>query len=185
MPIFPSLPPRFFVRLSKINKICPPTTQKKPLLPGTFVHCSLSPRLPDFFREAATYIFAPICKETVAPWPPCAKGAGCHRQTEGLSVRFLIYYIDSGLSYPLRHFVTPPLTIRGGRGRGQNARATMCIATYRVSPVPCETVTVKTRRYELCAKAAEVRGECTQKYMTRRSRKADKAERCIYAFRPT
>ena len=36
--------------------------------------------------------------------------------TEGLSVRFLIYYIESGLSYPLRCIAPPPLTIRGGRG---------------------------------------------------------------------
>ena len=36
--------------------------------------------------------------------------------TEGLSVRFLIYYIENRLSYPLRHFVTPPLSKKGGMG---------------------------------------------------------------------
>ena len=67
------------------------------------------------------------------PWLPCAKGAGCQRLTERLSARlashkspvvstlyaaFPIFPIESLLSYPLRHFVTPPLTIRGGMGWG-------------------------------------------------------------------
>ena len=34
--------------------------------------------------------------------------------TEGLSARFPICCIEIRLSYPFRHFVTPPLTIRGG-----------------------------------------------------------------------
>ena len=59
------------------------------------------------------------------PWLPCAKGAGMRSMTEGLSARlashkspvvstlyaaFPICFIESRLSYPLRHFVTPPLT---------------------------------------------------------------------------
>ena len=63
-------------------------------------------------------------------WLPCTKGNSASRtphhgslvqrelsaawQTEGLSVRLPIYYIEIRTSYPLRHFVTPPLTIRGG-----------------------------------------------------------------------
>ena len=101
--------PIFCPTVKNQQNLSPDNTKKAPPS-GDFCTLPSLARLPDFFREAATYIFAPICKETVAPWPPCAKGAGCHRQTEGLSVRFLIYYIDSGLSYPLRHFVTPPLT---------------------------------------------------------------------------
>ena len=70
---------------------------------------------------------------TVAqPWLPCAKrtdttsptpGSLVQRElsaqlTEGLSARVSFFFIENGLSYPLRHFVTPPLTIRGGMGWG-------------------------------------------------------------------
>ena len=121
--------PIFCPTVKNQQNLSPDNTKKAPPS-GDFCTLPSLARLPDFFREAATYIFAPICKETVAPWPPCAKGAGCHRQTEGLSVRFLIYYIDSGLSYPLRCFAPPPLFKRGGRGRGQNARATKYCDVY-------------------------------------------------------
>ena len=52
-------------------------------------------------------------------------------------------------------------------------------------PVPCESGYVKTRRYKQDAEPAEVRGECTQKYMTRGTRKGDNVLRRIYAFPPT
>ena len=61
---------------------------------------------------------APLCKGKLPTHTPL-HGSLVQRElsaqlTEGLSVRATICYIENGLSYPLRHFVTPPLTIRGG-----------------------------------------------------------------------
>ena len=48
-------------------------------------------------------------------WLPCAKGAGMHSMTEGLyGISF--FFIENRLSYPLRHFVTPPLYQKGEAG---------------------------------------------------------------------
>ena len=56
---------------------------------------------------------------------------------------------------------------------------------YAFPPNKPKKVTVKTRRYKQDAEPAEVRGECTQKYMTRGTRKGDKVLRSLYAFRKT
>ncbi len=79
--------------------------------------------------------------------------------------------------------VPPPLTIR--REKGQKRKGDNVLhSIYAFRPNKPKKVTVKTRRYKQDAEPAEVRGECTQKYMTRRSRKADNAERRRFAFRP-
>ena len=129
--------------------------------------------------------------------------------TEGLSARFPICCIEIRLSYPFRHFVPPPLTIRGGIGgcdtsplskrgdmikamfphhrggrRGdKNARATEYCAVDMRFPVPCESGYVKTRRYKQDAKDKAFRRGAYSYVRDPRKTQSDNVLRSIYAFR--
>ena len=88
-------------------------------------HGSLVQNLPTHPHSMAPLVqqlssppMAPFCKGKPPTHSP-PHGSLVQRElsaqlTEGLSVRATICYIENELSYPLRHFVTPPLTIRGG-----------------------------------------------------------------------
>ena len=102
--------------------------------------------------------------------------------TEGLSARFPICCIEIRLSYPLRHFVTPPLTIRGGRGRGQKRKSDKAFNLTGL-PVPCESGYVKTRRYRQDAKDKAFRRGAYSYVRDPRKTQSDNVLRCIYAFR--
>ena len=121
--------PIFCPTVKNQQNLSPDNTKKAPPSGDFCTLPSLAPP-PRLFSGSGDLYLRSYMQGNCRPLAPLCKGS-CQRQlTEGLSVRFLIYYIDSGLSYPLRHFVTPPLTIRGGRGRGQNARATMYCDVY-------------------------------------------------------
>ena len=144
-------------------------------------------------------------RETISAAPLVQRG----EVKGGLSARFPICLIEIRLSYPFRHFVPPPLTIRGGIGgcdtsplskggdmikamlphhgggkRGdKNARATEYCAVDMRFPVPCESGYVKTRRYRQDAKDKAFRRGAYSYVRDPRKTQSDNVLRSIYAFR--